>query len=266
MEYSETKLHDDIYIIPILLDKCKVPEHLSKFQWVEIGELDYREKVLESLNFQREKYIQSLPPDQVSLNNYTTFSIDLKSKIKNLEYNCSLPLFHKNNYFDANYINPFIHQKALEIIDIYRKNTEDEISYYQNPENFGYLDINGVVHYISKDYLSISITYDSYEGQAHPHTAIQTLNFRLNSETKIEFNEIVNYENLQEFLISCVEKFGDEVQKEDLVRYCEYITEENINFTFNEEFVEVIFMNQLPRVIMALGFLSIPLKKIDHNL
>lgn len=265
LEYSETKLHDDIYIIPILLDRCTVPDHLSKYQWIEIGDDDYRKKILESLNYQREKYIQSLPPDQVSLNDYTTFSIDLKSNVKNIDYNCSLPLFHKNNYFDANYINPFIQQRALDIIDVYRKNTEDEIIYFQNPENSGYLEINGTVEYITKDYLSISITYESYMGQAHPYTSIQTLNFRFNPETKIEFNEIVNYDNLQKFLIDSINRFGNEEQQEVLINYCEYITEENINFTFNEKNIEIIFINQLPRVIMALGFLSIPLNKIDNN-
>ena len=266
LEYSETKLNDDIYIIPILLDKCKVPDDLSKFQWIEIDENNSREQILESLNYQREKYISSLPPEQISLNDYSTISIDLKVNRKNLDYTCRLPLFHQNIYFDANYVNTFIQQKALDVIDGYRKITEDNLEYLQNPQYFGYIDINSNVAYISKSYLSVSIVYESFFGEAHPYTLIETLNFRLNPETKIKFNEIVNYNNLQDFLVTSINRFGDEEQKESLIRYCEYINEDNINFTFNENNLEVIFINQLPRVILALGFLSIPLCKIDHNL
>lgn len=266
LEYSETKLNDDIYIIPILLDKCKVPDQLSKFQWIEIDENNFRKQILESLNYQREKYISSLPQEQISLNDYTTISIDLKANHKNLEYTCSLPLFHRNIYFDANYVNTFIQQKALDVIDIYRKITQDKFEYLQNPENFGYIGINSNVAYISKVYLSVSISYESFLGEAHPSTSIDTLNFRLNPETKIEFNEIVNYNKLQDFLVSSINRFGDQEQKESLISYCEYINEDNINFTFNENNLDVILINQLPRVLMALGILSIPLSKIDHNL
>ncbi len=56
LKYSETKLIDDIYIIPILLDKCQVPEQLSKFQWIEVEQENFRESILDSLNHQRQKY------------------------------------------------------------------------------------------------------------------------------------------------------------------------------------------------------------------
>lgn len=61
LEYSETKLIDDIYIIPILLDKCEVPDQLSKFHWIDIGNSNYKEYILDSLNTQRQKYLFSIP-------------------------------------------------------------------------------------------------------------------------------------------------------------------------------------------------------------
>ena len=51
VEYSENKLIDDIYIIPILLDKCDIPDSLSRFQWIKIGNKNLFEEILNSLNF-----------------------------------------------------------------------------------------------------------------------------------------------------------------------------------------------------------------------
>lgn len=266
LEYAESKLIDDIYIIPILLEKCEVPEQLKRFQWVEMNEVDFKDRILEALNYQREKYISSLPPEQVSLNDFTSLSIDFRTSLKNLEYRCDLPLFHSNPYFDISFVNTFIQQKALEGIDIHRKWAYEVKEFLESNEMHSYFEIQGIVKYISKDFLSISIVYDSFLGGAHPSTSIDTLNFRFNPETKLEFKEVVEYNDLQEFLINSINRFGDPDQKESLVNYCEYITEENINFTFDENKIEIIFINQLPRVIMALGFLSIPIKEIKTNL
>ena len=38
LDVWQEKLPDDIYLIPVLLDRCKVPESLADFQWVEIFE------------------------------------------------------------------------------------------------------------------------------------------------------------------------------------------------------------------------------------
>ena len=262
LEYAESKLIDDIYIIPILLDNCEVPEQLKQFQWIEMSEADFKNRILEALNYQRGKYISSLPPEQVSLNNFTSLSIDFRTSLKSLDYRCDLPLFHSNPFFDISFVNTFIQQKALEGIDIHRKWAYEVKEFLETNQMHSYFEIQGNVKYISKDFLSVSIIYDSYLGGTHPSTSIDTLNFRFNPETKLEFREVVEYNNLQEFLINSINRFGDDDQKEALVSYCEYITEENINFTFDENQIEIIFINQLPRVVMALGFLTIPIKEI----
>jgi hypothetical protein len=34
LQYWEQRLEDDIYIIPVLIDECQLPESLSRFQWI----------------------------------------------------------------------------------------------------------------------------------------------------------------------------------------------------------------------------------------
>jgi hypothetical protein len=69
---------------------------------------------------------------------------------------------------------------------------------------------------------------------------------------------LIGYQNLGEFLNQSIEKYGDDEQKEALPQYIEYISDDNVNFVFNDDYLEIIFVNVLPRVIMALGFIQIP--------
>lgn len=264
LEYWETKLNDDIYIIPILLDKCEVPEQLSKFQWIEVDNLKYKEDILSSLEYQRQKYLSTLTPDLITLNDYTEISIDLKVDTKAvIDYSCSLPLFLKNNYFDAGFVNTFIQQKALEIISAMRGWIYEIKQFLETEKQQSYIDIGYGIRYISKDYLSLHITTESFLGGAHPNTSIDTLNFRFNPDRKISLRDLISYGDISTFLKGCIEKYGDDEQKESLLIYTDFITDDTLNFLFNQTTLDLDFTNNIPRVIMALGSISIPLNELN---
>lgn len=260
LEHSETKLTDDIYIIPILLDNCKVPVELSKFHWLEVTNDLWQEKILDALNYQREKYISNLSPEEVQLNDYTSMSIGLNLETNiPIEYSCDLPLFLKNQYFDASFINTFIQQKALEAINDLRSYVLEEQGFELSNELGWHYGISHNIYFLNKDYLSIKIEYNSYTGGAHPTTAIDTLNFKFQPDLLLRLRDVVQYYDLQEFVTEMISKYGDEDQKEHLVNYIEYLTEENVNFVFDEKTLEISMVNEVPRVIMALSSLIIPL-------
>lgn len=58
IDYCKEKLDSDIYIIPIKIDSCDVPDKLNKFQWVEYNSNDMFEKIVHSLRFQQEKILK----------------------------------------------------------------------------------------------------------------------------------------------------------------------------------------------------------------
>jgi len=58
LDYSQDKLDDDIYIIPIKMGDCEVPNSLLKYQWTEYDDEYSMESVLKSINHQIEKYIE----------------------------------------------------------------------------------------------------------------------------------------------------------------------------------------------------------------
>lgn len=71
LKYYEEKLEDDIYLIPLKINKCDVPESLSSFQWIEItDESDAFESILASLNIQQDKYLSF---HQLQLSKHKTF-------------------------------------------------------------------------------------------------------------------------------------------------------------------------------------------------
>lgn len=76
LKYYEEKLEDDIYLIPIKISKCAVPENLSNFQWIETDNDSY-DLILQSLNVQQDKYLAYL---QQQLNKNTTFEINETSE------------------------------------------------------------------------------------------------------------------------------------------------------------------------------------------
>ncbi|MBO3100280.1 TIR domain-containing protein [Gelidibacter pelagius] len=258
IEYAESKLIDDIYIIPILIDKCEVPEQLNKFQWIEMKDENILTQVLESLEFQRQKYLQELPSELIEINDFSTISIDLNLDVPiKIDYECEIPLFHQNKFFDAKFINTFVQQKVLENISETRKWIGECLEFLKNSE-YLYFEISFNITKLDESFLSLSIIYNSFLGGAHPTTTIDTLNFGFKPDRKISFREIIEYNNLKEFLDSAIEKYGTQEQKECLKDYTEYIDEENINFTFNDDKITIDFMNQIPRVILALGDLEIP--------
>ncbi len=173
-----------------------------------------------------------------------------------------MPLFQSNIYFDAHFVNTFIQQRALETISNYRNWIIETRDFLEGLEKFSYIDINHNIKYLTKDFLSISIVNDSYVGGAHPNTSIDTLNFKFKPDSVLRLRDLFEYNDLSVFLTECIEKYGDDDQKQDLVRYVEYITEDNVNFVFDENTLEIIFINELPRVIIGLGFLTIPIKEL----
>lgn len=69
LKYYEEKLEEDIYLIPIKINKCETPDSLSSFQWIEIND-DSFNVILQSLNIQQNKYLEF---QQEQLNRHRTF-------------------------------------------------------------------------------------------------------------------------------------------------------------------------------------------------
>src|SRR5690606_16793739 len=138
----------------------EVPQQLSHFQWIELNSDNILGNILDSLEYQRQKYLKQLPPEQIELNDYSTFSVDLNlDYYLKVDYECNLPLFHKNRFFDANFVNTFIQQKSLNFISDLRAHFSENREHFQGNEEQLYLDITHSIKKLDEEYLSMSIVY-----------------------------------------------------------------------------------------------------------
>jgi hypothetical protein len=91
LEFFEEKLEDDIYIIPLKINECAIPNKLSKFQWVEHDNQNCFKQIIEALNSQKEKYLgkknQELEKDYISsINLKSTFRVRILNQDGDLHY------------------------------------------------------------------------------------------------------------------------------------------------------------------------------------
>lgn len=126
LDILQEKLPDDIFLIPVLLEECKVPDSLADFQWVEIFEQDGWTQLLKAIRLRmKEENKLSEPvlyfpetPHQTSTQRTTHFQSEatamknLKLKPRaaaelpnNIKVNNQLPLVT----FPADIINYFQH-------------------------------------------------------------------------------------------------------------------------------------------------------------
>ena len=131
-------------------------------------------------------------------------------------------------------------------------------------EHLFYFQISHSIKKLDKNGLSLTIFYDTFFGGVHPNTNIDTLNFKFNPERILQFSEIVKVDKLNKFLKKSILKYGDDEQKESLLNYINYITEDNVNCVHNDDSLEINFTNYIPRVMLAIGILEIPMKDIKE--
>lgn len=257
LEYAETKLEDDIYIIPVLLDKCEIPFSLKKLQWVEYFGEDSIRKISAALNHQRNKYLTAVSKDKINIDDYINISFDLKVRSRTkVDFSCTIPQFLSNPYFDESFVNIFIQHAALIKISDYRKFLMDYP--YERDSNFS-IDLACNISRVTRNMMSLSLSDDNYLGGPRPNTMITTLNFLFNPERIVELTDVIEIDSVRDFVKENLEKYGTEEQKQYLAGYLDIEGPLELDFLIREDTLELILLNGLPRYMILLSFIEIPL-------
>lgn len=195
----EEKLEDDIYIIPVIIEKCEIPKGISGIQWIDYSYGNSFNKIIASINEGASRIGKSISfnPETISINNRKI----QESKSKDLSYliDVEYPQFEiiGENIYDE--VNNIISGKILEIVHNSRK---EGISYLDNKElreslsqysSTNDLYISYKVKHISKKLLSLHFTISTYYvGAAHSLNGIHTMNYELNPTIKLDLFDIFN--------------------------------------------------------------------------
>lgn len=264
LKYLEEKLIDDIYILPVLLDECEVPDQLSSIQWIKYDQIDFKKEIVESLERQRKIYFETTSLDILDLkSSYTTEKLELIPELaKTIESCIEYPFFSKNTYWDNKIVNETIKAKVNDIINSLLN------FYFNDPTYFEYrkslkrdFSISYSVVSVSEKHLSILLTEDQFLGGNHPNTYFHSLNFLFNPSYLIDpkshfsHNDIKKIVSLKLFS-DTLEIDDNEKEDEDHGDLSHYIEDYNYNleFTLKENEIEIIIANNLPRYIKVLGF------------
>jgi len=291
LEYFEEKLEDDIYLIPIKINKCEAPESLSKFQWIEFKDTETFEQILQSLKIQQEKYL-SYERKKIGCNEkYEIEELTNVEKI-NTKFLTGEITTAKINFKDTTNnslieINNIINGEISEYIvnsrrTIFDHDFENEIGQELNNWSF---DTSISSNFTNSKIASLIQNFYEYTGGAHGNYGVVGLNFYLNPTIKIELQSLFKYEdqeNILKFISNyclediCRNHIEDESEIEKYKTSSESSFFENSldsnwenfeNFLISKNSIDIIFN---PYQILPYAFgapiVSIPIEKILEKL
>ena len=201
LDYVEEKLEDDIYLIPLKINNCVVPEKLLRFQWLEYEPLENFELILRSLNLQREKYIEYENKQIAAKETFAYKVYDKKYEYKNLtKFVIQSKYFQFNDESNVNLLelNSIIRGRQATFVSSSRSSfheiTGNLISLdFESPD--WTFEISYTPNYISKSIVSINENTYIYSGGAHGNGFIQGLNYHLNPLFEISLSDLFDYDD-----------------------------------------------------------------------
>ncbi|ADY52453.1 peptidase C14 caspase catalytic subunit p20 [Pseudopedobacter saltans DSM 12145] len=196
--------------------------------------------------------------------------LEINQEVK-IDSTFEIPFFNENKYFNNNFINAFVQQLGYSIInDVRVFITEDEgYSISRSSEMEFYLEVGYNIHTLNEKFLSVTIGRSDYFGGAHPNHYIYSINFAFKPDRKISLYDILdysNFSNLENFLSTMIDQYGDEECKEILNEYSTFEYTSQLDFYFNDTIFTIDFMNLLPHAFKGCGSLEIPIDKIKFKI
>lgn len=204
--YCDEKLDSDIYIIPILINSCEVPTKLSKFQWLEYSSEDSFEKILASINVQRDILIKEKKQREASITGFAytekTKSGEYGNKSPKQLYEVTFPIFNNSNIESLNEINISIEYEILNYLKGARTNFIEFLKDYGNNAIMnGDSTLYGQIsfQFLSKEFLSYTSFWSSYfTGAAHGNYYTSGHNLYINPVRDFELKSL--FSNFDEAL------------------------------------------------------------------
>jgi len=291
LEYFEEKLEDDIYLIPIKINKCEIPDSLSKFQWIEFKDSETFDQILKSLKIQQEKYlsyerkkigcnekyeIEEFTNEEKIKGNFITAEITTsKINFKDITNNS---LIEVNNIINGEISQYIVNSRRT----IYDHDFENEVIPELNNWSF---DTSISSNFTNSKVASLIQNFYEYTGGAHGNYGIVGLNYYLNPTIKIELQSLFEYDDheiILQFLsdycledicknhiedVNEIEKYKNNSESSFFENSLDPNWENFDNFLISKNSIDIIFN---PYQILPYAFgapiVSIPIEKILEKL
>ena len=193
------KLIDDIYLIPILLDKVTIPDEIKQFQYVDTNDPNCLKRIAESLNYQTDKLGVTRKEVQEKGNISWTSGIikEVWDGLPGYEVELEFLTFQSDVHSNISEINAYIKGTILE--GLFRSRA---VKLEQSPDRFNFIQdrfsrTDTYSAYCGEPYIAGKVTTVQYTidwygaGAAHPNHHFETYSFILDPIILIENLETI---------------------------------------------------------------------------
>lgn len=200
LEYCEYKLDSDIYIIPIKLNECDVPQQLQRFQWIEYTDQEMNKSVLRALRTQQKTLLESqITGSDINIIEEKLIQGEYGTQSPKQIYEIAYPKFTKPTGNDEKEINLLLECSVFESMLGVRGQYYDDLQYVKPTDVDDLIDLTD-----STDYMRLEIklynvsmfsytdfTSNYYTGAAHGMFGITGHNFLLNPLRKFKLIDLI---------------------------------------------------------------------------
>jgi hypothetical protein len=196
LTHMEDKLETDIYLIPLKIDDCEIPDNLQKYQWTELKKSNSFEIISEAIELQRKIYITNDKKKEGTESLFKYEAIKEESHIKgqpSLSIENIYPHFSITTDNTFKEINTIIHSEIINHTCWFNKmyggvlyNNKDDSDYrYEAHTNFN-------IVYVNTNFISYKLFFYHYSGGAHGLYGNKGYTYRLNPLIPITINDLLD--------------------------------------------------------------------------
>lgn len=192
--------------------------------------------------------------------------------VYDLSYECTIPFFEENGYFDNQFINTFIQHTAFNVISGVRSLLhEDREFFMERNKEIGFeLRINSEITLMTGNCVSMAILVYDYFGGAHPNYRTHTLNFAFSPDRTFSLSDLIDYsgyQNLDDFVKAMIKEYGEpgEDIQDTLLSCLDDYSAYRLGFNIYPDKLMINMDNQLPHAFKAAGYIEIPRSKLKFK-
>ena len=222
-------LENDVFILPILLDKCEVPDKFKRFQWIRKDDSDFTINISNSLNLvatQKEKFFY-----EGRLVKYETIeeeypSLNVRATFPQLETKNTDPRVEQVNTIISGQINSSIFRTKR----FYGPRDELLGNDFKSE-----LSCSAEVALLSNNFISVYLQHYTYgSGAAHGNHAAETLNINILDGFSFTFSDLV--EHVKQFESDCIAAIDQKYDLKNALNSDQEHLKKSIEFSLENRF------------------------------
>ena len=198
LSFWQEKLDKDIYLIPVRLDECEIPQSLAEFQWVDLFKQTGFEQLQAALTEGARRYGLAISPVTGDVQIRKEQILDDREERPKFHIDIEYPQFDSSTDRKITEANTVLKATVLQEVHAFRRLIFDNyLNSSEAVESTGTDFLGGYnVELLNESVISVSYPLSSYtSGAAHPNNWVKVCNLYLNPVVSITLDELFDWES-----------------------------------------------------------------------